>query len=464
MIRLSLPMRRLLVAMLIASVMLSLWPSQTVRAEASFSDVDARYDWAVRSIGLMADKQVLTGYPDGRFRPELPVSKAEWTVMVYRLFDRYRPNLYVEGPRKIGGFADVPAQYWAYKEISELYDTSFSVGGYGLNRSGELAFRPDKPLTRLQLAQLLYAFFDNRLIDWRLDNTVACSVVSELKDIPTKIYASQAGYDAATADGRYMANGLMNVDSDDLYITLMLEHESEECTLGSDPLSNVQTKALASLKANGIMTPDEFGFFRPQEPVTRAEAVTILDRAYHFLERNDWLFDYSSINLDGTGPVGGSTNPGTAGQGSSGGGTFNNNPDSNVIIPPGGGSGGGTGGSNSSWSDKSIIRVQDYFNEKGVIVKDVRNNGELEAAVQPKGKKYLTVDLKSKEKVDLYIILDGKIAFVKQEEFPLTLSVAGVSIVGFRSQQRSPDPNVRGELNVTLSVSLLEEEPVKKKK
>ncbi|CAG7647773.1 hypothetical protein PAESOLCIP111_05456 [Paenibacillus solanacearum] len=456
--RLSLPMRRLLVAMLMASLMLTLWPAQAIRAAASFSDVDARYDWAVRSISVMAEKQVLTGYPDGSFRPELPVSKAEWSVMVYRLFDRYRPNLYVEGPRKLGGLADVPAQYWAYKEISELYDTTFSIGGYGVNRSGELAFRPDKPLTRLQLAQLLYAFFDNRLIDWRLDNSVACSVVSQLKDVPVKVFAGQAGYDAATADGRYAANGLMNADSDEMYTTLLLDHERDDCTLGSDPLSNVQTKALASLKANGIMTPDEGGYFRPQEPVTRAEAVTILDRAYHFLKRNDWLFDYSTVNLDGDGPLGGSGGPVLPGQGqsSSGGGTFNNNPSSNVIVPP--------GSNSSSWSDKSIIRVQDYFNENGVIVKDVRNNGELEAAVQPKGKRYMTVDLKAKEKVDLYIILDGKIAFVKQEEFPLTLSVTGISTVGLRSQQRSPNPNVRGELNVTVTVALLDEEPTKKKK
>ncbi len=70
-----------------------------------------------------------------------------------------------------------------------------------------------------------------------------------------------------------------------MYKTLFMGKGSSDCTLGDDPLSNVQAKALAGLKSNGIMTPNDDGYFRPKEAVSRAEAVVILDRIYHYLKK-----------------------------------------------------------------------------------------------------------------------------------------------------------------------------------
>ncbi|WP_186445785.1 S-layer homology domain-containing protein [Paenibacillus cremeus] len=458
---------RILAMLLIVSVFFSLLPGPVTRAETRFSDVDGRYAWALRAISLMADKQVLTGYPDGRFRPDQPVNKSEWTVMVYRLFDKYRPNQTSDAQQRMAYFADVPAQHWAYQPISGIYTSDFRIGGYGVNRNGETAFRPEMQLTRLQLAQMLYAFFGNRLMDRRLSDNDACAVVSSFKDIPVKMFTDPAQYELAKADGRYTSSGLMDVESSDVFTLLALGSNGADCSLGDDELSNVQAKALASLSGSGIMTPNNDGYFRPKDAVTRAEAVTILERIYNYLKRNNWLYDYTSIDLNAAGSTASNpTGAGGAGTGSDAGGYpstgtggFSNNPDSDVIQP---GSPEGNA-ADTTWSDKSTIRVRDYFDDKGVIVKDLRNYGELEAAVQPKGKKYLTVDLKSQEKVDLYIILDGRIAFVKQEELPLTLPVSTVSIVGLRSQQRNINPNAGGEMKATLSVKLLDEEPKKKK-
>ncbi|UUZ90792.1 S-layer homology domain-containing protein [Paenibacillus sp. P25] len=324
---------RLMSLVLAVAVLWGVLPAGIMNAAGTFSDVDAkRYAWAVPSIQSMAAKQVLTGYPDGTFRPDQTVSKAEWTAMVYRLFDKYRPNLNSKGMQKISYFTDLPESHWAYKPIGEIYNTSFSVGGYGLNRNGELAFRPEMQLTRLQLALMLYAFFDNRLIDRRISDNDACSLVATFKDIPVKTFANAADYASfAGSDGRYVADGLMSVETQDVYPALMLGTDRTDCRLGDDPLSNVEIKGLASLQASGIMTPTDDGYFRPTDRMTRAEAVTILDRIYRFLKKNYWLSDYSSIDLDSTssGTAAGST-------AASGGGTdspFTYNPNSNVIAP-----------------------------------------------------------------------------------------------------------------------------------
>ncbi|MCA1489292.1 S-layer homology domain-containing protein, partial [Bradyrhizobium sp. IC4061] len=73
-----------LACLLSFALLFMLFPMRSLHAESRYSDVGASYGWATSSIMLMSNKQILTGYPDGRFRPEKAVSKAEWTTMVYR--------------------------------------------------------------------------------------------------------------------------------------------------------------------------------------------------------------------------------------------------------------------------------------------------------------------------------------------------------------------------------------------
>ncbi|OXM88386.1 S-layer homology domain-containing protein [Paenibacillus rigui] len=432
-------------------------PALPAKAAVQFSDVSAQANgWALNSIYLMAQNQVLTGYPDGTFRPGQTISKAEWSTMVYRLFDKYRPNLYATGLQKIDGFADVSNQHWAYKQISELYSHSFNWGVYGLSANGGLMFHPDIQLTRLQLADLLYSFFDTRLVDRRLSPNDVCSVVSNFKDIPVKLFQDKAQYEEASrSDGRYSPTGIIMMTSNDVLPTLFMGSGSSDCSFGTDGFSNAQASILASLQASGIMTSDEGGYFRPLDKVTRAEAVTILNRIYNYLYKNYWLADYSTIELEssGTGSGSGSTGGGSG----SGSGSFSNNPNQTSY------GGGGLGPNSGGWSNQSIVNVTDYFNDQGVITKDLQKNGEIETAVLPKEKRYLTIDLKSIEKVDLTVILDGKMAYLSQEELPKTISVEGVQIVGLRTQQRNPNP-LRQSVTATLSVKLDLNEPQTTKK
>lgn len=429
-------------------------PALPAKAEVQFTDVNAQSNgWAINSIYLMAQKQVLTGYPDGTFRPNQTISKAEWTTMVYRLFDKYRPNLYATGLQKIDGFADVSQQHWAYKPISEMYNQSFNWGVYGLNNSGQLTFRPDAQLTRLQLADMLYSFFDTRMIDRRMSPNDVCSVVSEYKDIPLKMFEDKSKYDdAAKSDGRLDATGTALLQTNSVLPILMMGTGKSDCTFGSDAFSNAQASSLASLQTSGIMTGNELGYFRPMDKVTRAEAVTILNRIYNYLSKNYWLGDYSNIELERPG-TGGSNGTGS---GSTGSGTYN--PDTSILYPDWDTGGSIIGGNNAGWSSDSIINVRDYFDDKGVLTKNLKN-GEIEAALLPKDNRYLTVDMKTDDEVDLYIILDGQIAHLTQKELPKTISVDGVKLVGFRTTQLKPNSLKVAGTPVTLTAILSKEKP-----
>lgn len=58
----------------------------TVSAASKFSDVDAeRYSWAVTQIEEMAEKGILSGYPDNTFKPENGISKIEAMLLISRI-------------------------------------------------------------------------------------------------------------------------------------------------------------------------------------------------------------------------------------------------------------------------------------------------------------------------------------------------------------------------------------------
>ncbi|PZE19797.1 S-layer homology domain-containing protein [Paenibacillus xerothermodurans] len=440
-------------------------PAAAASAAASFKDVNMQQNsWAISSIYLMAEKQILTGYPDGTFRPDHAVTKAEWTAMVHRLFDTYRPNLTAFGVEKINGYSDVSPQHWAYKQISDIYDSTFQSGVYGLSPNGLLTFRPDTQLNRLQLANMLYSFFDTRMIDRRLTPNDVCSVVSGYKDVPMKMFKTQDEYDAAVkSDGRLDSANVLLTTNNIVLTTYFMGTAVTDCGFGTDAFSNAQASSLANLQASGIMTATSGGYFRPLDKVTRAEAVTILNRIYNYLKKNYWIADYSTIDLDqaSIGAVSGGASGGSAA--------------ANASPGYSAGSIGGTtpGGVANPWvdgtgpSNQTAVKVRDLFetqgaySEAGVITKNLRKNGEIETAVLPMGYNYLTIELVSQDPgdvVDMYLIADGNSTLVKQESFPMTIEVGSVQQVGIRTQLRDNNPLKKGG-NVSLTVRLSKEKP-----
>ena len=75
----------------------------------SFSDVSGH--WALDAINAMSAAGVINGYPDGTFRPDNPITRAETVAMLARLFNRSQDW---SGTQT---FSDVPSTYWAYNYI-----------------------------------------------------------------------------------------------------------------------------------------------------------------------------------------------------------------------------------------------------------------------------------------------------------------------------------------------------------
>ncbi|MGI6144056.1 MAG: S-layer homology domain-containing protein, partial [bacterium] len=92
-----------LVILLTAVMILGLLP--TAAFAASFKDVEGH--WAQQQIETWLQKGLVSGYPDGTFRPNQPVTRAEFVTFVNRAF----------GIKAAGGeevFSDVPASAWFF--------------------------------------------------------------------------------------------------------------------------------------------------------------------------------------------------------------------------------------------------------------------------------------------------------------------------------------------------------------
>ncbi|MEH1815755.1 MAG: S-layer homology domain-containing protein [Nostoc sp.] len=106
-------------------------------AQTTFSDVSSNY-WAAQFIQQLSQRGVIAGFPDGSFRPEEPVTRAQFAAMVNKAFQKAQQ-------RQPISFADVPSNYWASSAIQQAYTIGF-LSGYPGNR-----FEPNQAIPREQV-------------------------------------------------------------------------------------------------------------------------------------------------------------------------------------------------------------------------------------------------------------------------------------------------------------------------
>ena len=106
-------------------------------AQIAFSDVSSNY-WAAQFIQQLSQRGVIAGFPDGTFRPEEPVTRAQFAAMVNKAFQKSQQ-------RQVINFSDVPSNYWAYSAIRQAYSIGF-LSGYPGNR-----FQPNQAIPRQQV-------------------------------------------------------------------------------------------------------------------------------------------------------------------------------------------------------------------------------------------------------------------------------------------------------------------------
>lgn len=102
----------------------------------------------VEAVRMLTDLGLISGYSDGSFRPDVPVTRAQIAKLIALLS--------TEDPAaaQAAGFADVAESSWALSYIDYCAAQGIVSGSGGL-------FRPDDPVTALELCKMLLVVLGN---------------------------------------------------------------------------------------------------------------------------------------------------------------------------------------------------------------------------------------------------------------------------------------------------------------
>jgi len=148
-----------------------------VAAQVAFQDIQQSY-WAQPYIKALAAKKIIAGFPDGTFKPDQPVTRAQFAAIVSKAFSptNQRPAL---------SFTDVSSNFWAYQLIESAYRGGFMTGYPGGT------FQPDQQIPRVQVLVSLATG-----LNLPSGSSNALSVYTDASQIPNYAASSVA---AATA-------------------------------------------------------------------------------------------------------------------------------------------------------------------------------------------------------------------------------------------------------------------------
>lgn len=96
-------------------------PAETEQQIAQTQLSDIRGHWAEDFIRTLASQKIIAGFPDGTFRPDQKVTRAQFASILNNAFNQ-------PSSRQAIRFVDVPGNYWAITQIERTYRMGFLEG------------------------------------------------------------------------------------------------------------------------------------------------------------------------------------------------------------------------------------------------------------------------------------------------------------------------------------------------
>ncbi|MGF1535605.1 MAG: S-layer homology domain-containing protein [Elainellaceae cyanobacterium] len=174
------------------------------------TDVSSNY-WAAPFINRLGEEGIVAGFNDNTFRPDEPVTRAQFAAQLAQAFASQTPN-------ETASYTDVDADYWAADPIQQVSNANF-MSGYP-----EGNFLPGESVTRLEVLislasglelsepgapqELLSVYTDqNQIPEWAIPK-IAAATENELAvnhPEPSTLNPSQPATRAETAAMIYQA-------------------------------------------------------------------------------------------------------------------------------------------------------------------------------------------------------------------------------------------------------------------
>ena len=142
-------MKRVLTLFVIIAIILTF---ANIVMAASYFDVSKDH-WAYDVINEMSQKKILAGYPDGSFRPDNSITRAEFAkILVSAVVDDDADE------KPLVSFEDIDSHHWAYRYINKAnkYLSGYSLGGRYFYFPDNAAVREDIAVALVLALNLQY--------------------------------------------------------------------------------------------------------------------------------------------------------------------------------------------------------------------------------------------------------------------------------------------------------------------
>ncbi|MDO5726211.1 MAG: S-layer homology domain-containing protein, partial [Tissierellia bacterium] len=133
----------------------------------NFIDTKSDSDWYNSVINAVVKAGLMRGYPDGSFKPESSITRAEFAQMIMPID---------KANSAFAPFADVRG-HWAEKAINQAYGNN-RIHGYP-----EGDFRPDGYITRAEAAKILNSLYDRKVTEVGLANVQNIEDLKKFTDL-----------------------------------------------------------------------------------------------------------------------------------------------------------------------------------------------------------------------------------------------------------------------------------------
>lgn len=155
-------------------IMFAVFVTSSIPAFAFYSDMQESH-WAYKQIKQLSEKSVVIGYPDGTFKPDENVTRAEFASMAIKALGQEHTT--VAQPVK---FNDIDKDFWAYDAIQKaIYFDLVS------NPEKEGKFRPYDSVSRAEALSIAVNALTTEQISEQKAKYVLSKVYKDANDIPS---------------------------------------------------------------------------------------------------------------------------------------------------------------------------------------------------------------------------------------------------------------------------------------
>ena len=171
---------------------------------------DASNDWYSKAINYVVGMGLISGYPNGTFKPNESITRAEFAQMISGYvkkraeFEKEISGNFKNEKASTSDFKDIK-DHWAKDAIDKLYGNK-NVTGYP-----DGSFKPNAKITRAEAVTILNSVF-NRNTNKSSLNNVNTSSLNKFSDVSEGFWAYYNILDAANSHNRERLNSTSEVD------------------------------------------------------------------------------------------------------------------------------------------------------------------------------------------------------------------------------------------------------------